>query len=253
MDPIRFGRGIRALRQRRGWRQQDLAGAAGVSRSVVWRAERGRADRVPVRTLDKLANALDARVSVRLEWHGQELDRLLDRSHADMVEALVARLGALGWDTATEVTFNEYGERGSIDVLAFWPGSGALLVVEVKTVVPDIGPMLMVLDRKARLSAGIARARGWHGRSVSRLLVILDGPTARRHVAHLSATFATAFPIRAIPLRRWLRDPAGPMSGLWFLSTAHDASGIKPARQAIRVRKHDSHTGSSRTEHDTSS
>ena len=48
MDSIRLGRGIRALRHRRGWRQEDLAAAAGVSQSEVSRIELGQLEAVPV-------------------------------------------------------------------------------------------------------------------------------------------------------------------------------------------------------------
>ena len=33
--------------------------------------------------------------------------------------AMVQRLRPDGWEVATEVSFNVYGERGSIDILAF--------------------------------------------------------------------------------------------------------------------------------------
>ena len=45
---------------------------------------------------------------------------------------MVRLLVAAGWEVVPEATFNEFGERGSIDILAFHPKHGALLVVEVK-------------------------------------------------------------------------------------------------------------------------
>ena len=109
MDAIRLGRGVRALRQRRGWRQQDLADAAGVSRSVIARIEQGRADRVTLSTLDAITHALGARLDVRVQWHGEELDRLIDARHASLVELVVAELTASGWSCAPEVTFQIFG------------------------------------------------------------------------------------------------------------------------------------------------
>jgi transcriptional regulator with XRE-family HTH domain len=220
VDVVRFGRGIRALRQRIGWRQDDLAREARVSRSAVGRIERGRADRVTVAALDRVAAALDARVIVRLDWRAEQLDRLLDAAHSGTVDLVVAFLTGAGWLVATEVSFSIYGERGSIDVLAFHPTTRTLLVVEVKSTVPDVGPMLMTLDRKVRLAPGIARQRGWEVGSVARLLVIRDGATARRRVAALAATFANAFPVQGAAVKRWLRCPDRPISGLWFLSPA---------------------------------
>ena len=41
---IRFGRGLRALRIRRAWRQSDVGAAAGLSRSLVSKVEGGDID-----------------------------------------------------------------------------------------------------------------------------------------------------------------------------------------------------------------
>ena len=91
MEMVRFGRGIRALRLRRGWRQIDLAAAAGVSQSIVSRIERGLGGRLTIETLARVAQALGSRVDLRLNWQGEGLDRLLDQDHARLVE-LVTRL-----------------------------------------------------------------------------------------------------------------------------------------------------------------
>ena len=220
MDVVGFGRGIRALRLRRGIRQEDVATAARVSRSVVARIEQGRADRVTVATLDRIAAAIGARVVCRLTWQGEGLDRLLDAGHAAIVEQVVRILRANGWTVATEVTFNHFGEHGSIDVFAFHPGSRVLLVVEVKSVVPDVQATLGALDRKERLALEIARQRGWRAVSVGRILVLREDRTARRRIAAHASTFGNAFPHRIAHIRSWLRspDPLRPIRGLWFLS-----------------------------------
>ncbi|HEX8026731.1 MAG TPA: helix-turn-helix transcriptional regulator, partial [Candidatus Limnocylindrales bacterium] len=76
MDTVRFGRQLRALRRHRGLRQDDVARCAGLSRSVVARAEQGGADRIQPRSLVRIANALGARFVGRLDWNGEALDRL---------------------------------------------------------------------------------------------------------------------------------------------------------------------------------
>lgn len=73
---------------------------------------------------------------------------------------------------ATEVSFDIRGQRGSIDILAFHPATGTLLVIEVKSVVPDMQAMLHGVDRKARLAPEIARGRGWRVERVARVLVL---------------------------------------------------------------------------------
>jgi transcriptional regulator with XRE-family HTH domain len=231
VEGFRFGRGITALRLRRRRRQQDLASASRVSRSVIGRIEQGRAGKVTIETLDRVAAALDARVSCRLTWNGEELDRLLDAAHAAVVEQVERRLGAEGWVTATDVSFNEYGERGSIDVLGFHPPTRCLLVVEVKSVVPDVQATLMTLDRKVRLAPRIARPRGWTVESVGCLLAVRDDRTSRRRIEAHSAIFGTTFPHRIAHVRHWLARPSpdAPLRGLWFLPADH-----QPSRKASR-------------------
>jgi transcriptional regulator with XRE-family HTH domain len=231
MDPVRFGNDMRLLRQRRGWTQQRLADEAHVPRWVVSAAERGEGDRLGFDRLAPIVRAVGAYLSVRILFQGVGLDRLRDQRHAAIVERMVARLLDHGWEIATEVSFNFYGERGSIDILAWHPGTGALLVVEVKSVVPEVGGMLMTLDRKVRLAPELARARGWEPISISRLLVLPEHRTARRRIEQHVATFISAFPERNREIGRWLMTPEGAISGLLFLPPDHPTNrgqGLRP-------------------------
>ena len=112
-------------------------------------------------------------------------------------------LRAEGWETAVEVSFAIRGERGSVDVVGLRRDLGAILIVEVKTVIPDAGGMLQTLDRKARLAPEIAAQLGWPCRSVSRLIVVGDSTTTRRRVRLLAAP----------RFRRYSRFEAGPCGG----------------------------------------
>src|SRR5687767_8239026 len=147
MDWVKVGRSVRALRKRRGWRQRDLAAAARVSQSVIARTELGRGDRIAPWILERVAQTLGARMVVRLDWNGEGLDRLLDADHAALVERSAAMFRAAGWDVAAEVTFWIRGERGSVDLLAWHVATSALVVVEVKSVVPDVQATFMAFDR----------------------------------------------------------------------------------------------------------
>jgi transcriptional regulator with XRE-family HTH domain len=218
MDSIRFGLGVRALRRRRGWTQAGLGARIGLSPSAVGRIERGRADRVTLRTLERVSAALGSRVDIRLLWNGESLDRFLDQRHASLVDATLERLNRAGWNAEVEVSFAIRGERGSIDILGFHPPTASLLVVEVKSVVPDLQAMLVSLDRKGRLAREIALGRGWLARSVTRLLVLPDDRTARRRVTDLHRTFGTALPARTVEVRRWLKAPVGTRHGVLFLA-----------------------------------
>jgi transcriptional regulator with XRE-family HTH domain len=229
---------MRALRLRRRLRQGDLGDKAGVSRGAIARIEQGHADKVTVETLERVAAALGARVTCRITWNGEGLDRLLDQDHAAIVEHVVRILLAADWLVATEVSFNVYGERGSIDILAFHAAARVVLVVEVKSVVPDVQATLVTLDRKERLAAQIARERGWNPAGVARLLVIRDDRTSRRRVEEHTATFGNAFPDRIAQIRRHLRTPEvrQPLRGLWFLSMESQAvTGQRVRRRRPRT------------------
>ena len=158
---VNVGRGLRALRIRASLRQVDAGDKAHLSRSFVAKAESGAIDGITVGNLRRLAAVFGATVDVRLRWKGEGLDRLLDEAHSRLVDAIVVILRASGWEVAVEVSFSIWGERGSIDVLAFHRLTGILLVIEVKSVVPDSQATLHGLDRKARLAPQIAAERGW--------------------------------------------------------------------------------------------
>lgn len=228
IEVVRVALSIRALRRRRGWTQHELGARVGCSRSAIARLERGEADRFTVAFISRVLGALDARLALRVLWHGEDLDRLLDADHAALVEAVTLELVAGGWTVFPEVTFQVYGERGSIDVLAIHGQRSVILVVEVKSVVPDVQAMLAGIDRKVRLAPAIARDRGF-GRgqafaTVSRLLVLPADRTSRRRIDRHAATFARVLPTRTVDVRRWLRhgnhvDHVGaPLAGIMFLS-----------------------------------
>jgi transcriptional regulator with XRE-family HTH domain len=218
MDSVRLGLSLRALRRRRGWTQRDLATRARVSPSAISRIERGGADQLSLRLLERVAAALGARIDLRVLWQGENLDRLLDHGHARLVERTLRWLGDAGWEAVPEVTFQVGSGRGSIDVLARHARTESLLVIEVKSVVPDIQATLAGVDRKARLAPRIGLDRGWKAAAVSRVLILPDDRTARRRVARFSATFDQAFPARTVEVRRWVRKPDGPISGIAFVS-----------------------------------
>ena len=237
MDPLRFGRQYRALRVHQGRRQQDVSDDSGLSRSLIAAIDRGQVEGVTVGALVRAARALDADIDLRLWWRGGALDRLADAAHAAIVEAIVALLRRRGWFVEVEVSFSIWGERGSVDVLAFHPGRGALLVVEVKSAITDSQATIHGLDRKARLAPVIAGERPWPVRHVSRLLVVGATDRSRRRVAGLGTTYETAFPARGAAVRRWLADPVAALpAGLLFVSYgSHDGTTRNPVgRERVR-------------------
>ena len=236
MDALRFGRQFRALRIRLRRRQSDVATAADLSRSLVSSIDRGALDGVTLGSLRRASAVLGADVDLRLRWRGEHLDRLLDEDHAAIVEATVLLLRRHRWTADIEVSFAIWGERGSIDILAHHSESAALLVIEVKSVIPDSQALLHGLDRKARLAGAIAQERGWQTRHVSRLLVAGDSSTSRRRIRRLGATYDAALPARGPAVRRWIGHPTESMNGLLFLPFASQTGTIRRPRGRERVR-----------------
>ena len=237
MGDQRVGRAIRELRRRRGWRQIDLAAAAGVGQSLISLVERGHLTRVTLGTLRVVAGALDAEFLVEMRWRGGALDRVLDERHARLVGFVVSELRRLGWRVEIEVSFSHYGERGSIDVLALHPQTGALVVIEVKSELTSIEELLRRVDVKVRLAPAIAKDRfGQVPRSVSRLIVVERSATTYRHVERHGSVLGSALPDRGHAVRQWLRDPARALAGLWVVSSSTPRSGIRRHAPPVRVR-----------------
>ena len=235
MDDRHAGLAIRALRRGRAWRQDDVAEAAGVSQSMVSLIERGHIQSVSLATLRRVAGALEARCSVDISWRGAALDRLVDERHSALVEAVV-RLLRTGWEIAAEVTFAHFGERGSVDVLAWHAATRTLLIVEVKTELASIEETLRRLDIKVRLGPDIARPRAWRPSVIARLLVIGDSGAARRAVASREATFQASYPRRGWEVRRWLAAPSGSLAGILFLPLTRSRSDRRSGGGSHRVR-----------------
>ncbi len=198
--------------------QRAVAKRARVSQATVARCEAGETGDLPLRLVVAVINAVGGSVSFKAHWKGAGLDRLLDEAHASIVNRVVELLIAHGWTVVPEATFSIFGERGSVDILAYHPAHRALLVIEVKSLVPDMQQMLSGIDRKVRLAPRLAAERGWQVATISRLLVLSDDPTDRRRVARYAATINQTMPARTVEIRRWLPNPDHALGGVWFLA-----------------------------------
>jgi transcriptional regulator with XRE-family HTH domain len=240
MDERRVGRALRVLRRARSLRQRDVAAAAGVSQPTVSAIERGRWSGTSLRTLCQVFDVVEADVQVFVRFRGGELDRLLDEGHAAVVATVARTLRGWGWLVELEVTFNHYGDRGSIDLLAYHAAGRTLLVVEVKTEITSAEETLRRLDVKVRIAPLVAPERfGEKPVRVMRLLAIRASTANRDRVTRLDSLFGAAFPLRGRLLASWLRSP-GPIpdgrgSGLMFVREIGRADGTHGSRR-IRVR-----------------
>lgn len=226
-----IGRGLRALRHRRGLRQADVSAMSGVARSVISEFEAGRIDAHTLESLNRAAAAVGASVRVELVVPGGTIYRLLDADHAGLQAAWKQLLERPGWLVDAEVTFNHYGERGSIDLLAWHPPTRTLLVVEIKTTIVDVQDLLSGVDRKARVARALASQQSRQPALVVPMILVAEGSTARRRLVDHAALFSR-FHLRGRAAIAWLKSPAAPAAprGLLLLSK------LPPARSDDRRR-----------------
>ena len=219
MDLGPVGRAFKAVRVHLGWTQRDVSARSAVSQGQVSRIERGIAEAVSVRDLGRIAKALNVRLSLNPWWRDGDLAQLLDAGHAAIVEYVVGWLLRRGWEVLVEYSFNHFGERGSVDIVAWHPRFRALLLVEVKSRFVDVQEMLATFARKVRIVPDlVAASHGWQPLAVGRLVVAAGSGTNRRVVDAHPAIFAATYPGRTRDAQAWIARPEGSFGGVWFVS-----------------------------------
>lgn len=207
-----------------------------MSRTIVSDIEHGRASRTSIAVVRQATAPLELSVELTARGRGADVDRVLDERHARLLGTTARWLVGLGWATMAEVSYSEWGERGSIDLLAWHEPTATLLVIEVKTELVSVEATLRKHDEKVRLAPRIARDRlGWAVRTTGRLIVFPDDRTERARIAAQAAVLEPAYPVRAYAARRWCRLPSGPFSGLLFLKADPDSRGRQIKAPRLRV------------------
>lgn len=230
LDDDRLARASRLLRRKHGLRQVDLV-TPGRSIHFVRDLEAGRVDKLAVGDVRRHFARFGASARLTVWWNGAALDRLLDEDHSAVVEGTVTLLSEYGWRPLTEVTFAEYGERGSYDVLAARESARAVFVGEAKSDWGSLEETLRRLDVKVRLAPEVCRkVFGFTPAAIGAALIFPDATTVRRVARRRESTLSVAVPARGRDIRRWLREPRGPMRGLWFLSDVR-LGGLEERRQ----------------------
>lgn len=237
VNDIQFGARVRAVRLRLGWRQSDVAAKAGVGRSTVQRIESGQVARTPLGVIRAVLAALDMDLRLVAIWRGGELDRLVDEGHALLGGLTTSLLERLGWELRVETSYSIYGERGSIDLLAWHAGTRTLLVIELKSSLNSVEETLRRLDEKVRLAPQIAARFGWVPAITAFALVLPDDSTSRRRVQRHGRLLDRALPLRGRVARSWLQSPVGGAGMLLFLSDAHGEGRIRRIAPRRRVRQ----------------
>ena len=201
---------------------------------MVTRIEVGPLRNMPLGAIAAVAEALGGTLDLMLRWEGAQLDHLTDAAHAWLSQNTVVLLERSGWIVRTEVSFNHFGDRGRVDLLAWRPGVRVVGVVEVKSAIGDVQETLGRLDVKARLAAGLAREAGWgEPAAVVRILILGDSRRDRRIVREHERLFS-GFAVRGRQALAWTRRPGlpAPVGLLWFTKVpdAHGASATRHRR-----------------------
>ena len=224
-DDARLARLVVTIRRRVGVTQEALADRTGVPRRDIVRIEAGRAGLVRLDRVRTVLDGIGGRARLGVWWKGAAADRLLDEAHAALVERAVTVFRRRGWTAFPEISFSEFGERGSIDILGARVTELAVAISEVKSEFGSLEETNRTLDAKARLAPVIAeRVLGWRPKVVGRILIVPDRMTLRRVVERHAQTMNAIYPARSREVRAWLRSPVEPLRGIWFLSSGRQAN-----------------------------
>ena len=226
-DDERLGQLLKLLRRRQHLAQVRLALLAAVPRQVVMTIEDGRVGEVSLDRIRHIFDALGGRARLTAWYNGAVADRLLDERHAGITERSMVVIQRREFVTASEVTFSEYGERGSIDILAGHETTHAGLVGEVKATIGSLEETNRQLDVKCRLAPKIFETTfGWRPRFISRVLIVPNDRTVRRIIDAHAATMRAVYPASSREFRAWLHSPTAPISAIWFVSEVADGDRI---------------------------
>jgi hypothetical protein len=103
------------------------------------------------------------------------------------------RLVGSGWLVQREVEIGADRIRGWIDILAFHPESGVLLVIEVKTEIHDVGAIERSMNWYQREAMRAAHRLGWRPRAVGSALLVLQSRANDERVVSAGTVSPRAF------------------------------------------------------------
>ncbi|MES2209929.1 MAG: helix-turn-helix transcriptional regulator [Chloroflexota bacterium] len=209
--------------------QRQLGRAAKVSGAYVAMIEAGMANPT-LAVIDRLATALG--INIELTGRGPVAIgvRQRDLVHARCSAHVSRRLTGAGLAVGREVEIASGRVHGWIDILAFDRASGTLFVIEIKTLLDDIGAVERQLALYERAAPSIAAARGWRVKRVLTWLLLLASEEIETSVRINRAVLGVAFPGRATDMRRLLDELAsgrgGPGTGSSTPAPAAPARGL---------------------------
>jgi transcriptional regulator with XRE-family HTH domain len=226
--PIRitFAQLCRTTRRRLGLTQQQLGEAVGISHGYIARIELGQAD-PSLGLVERIAAALD--LDVELVSRAPIVigeGRQRDLVHARCSGQVDRRLRSAGWLTARESEVVHARSHGWIDLLAFDPTTGTLLVIEIKTRLDDIGAVERQLGWYQRSAFEVAERLGWRPRRVLGWLLILASDEVEGVIRANQELLSRAFPVRARSMSALLANGDEPIGG-------HGLALVDPVRKRL--------------------
>jgi hypothetical protein len=140
-----------------------------------------------------------------------------DAAHALCVASTRRWLEKRGWRCVVEQPIVDGRIRGWIDLLAFDPSSGRLLVVEVKTELRDLGGLQRQVAWYRRDAARAVASLAWRLREVAVLVIFLATRDNDERLGRQRDAIVSSFPVRGRALDVALAGGAFPGWGLTMI------------------------------------
>lgn len=205
---------IRSVRFKVRWSERELARRLGTSQRAIQRLESGRLKRIDSDLATRAMRLLGIRISVdanvpALPSRVEQKDGV----HGWCSSYLARTLRRRGWEVRAEVEVGRDRFRGWIDLLAFRPSDGTLVVVEIKTRIDDLGRIVRTIGWYARSAGEAASAFGWRPRRVIPLLAVLATAETESRLELQRDLVRGEFPATSAATEAWLADPNAPRIG----------------------------------------
>lgn len=218
METLRlsFGRACLAARLSLDVSRDAIAARVGISARYVAMIEAGTANPT-LRLVESLSAALGIEVGLDIRppiFPGGV--RVRDSVHARCSAYVDRRLQIAGWMTRREVEIVSGRSHGWIDLLAFDPATGTLLIIEVKTTLDDLGALERQMSWYERMAWQAARRFGWKARRTVSVVLALASDEVERIVRAHRELIAVAFPIRARSIAMLVGTPETEFPGRGF-------------------------------------
>jgi transcriptional regulator with XRE-family HTH domain len=223
----------RATRMALDVTQDAVARATGISRPRISAIERGAASPT-LNQVEAIARALGLQLELVSRPPIVMGTRQRDLAHARCSGYIQRRLEAAGFICLREVEVIGGRSHGWIDLLAFNRRTGCLLVIEIKTVLDDIGHAERQLAWYSRVARKVVADHGWHPRTVKGWLLVLATDDVDKVIVGNRDVLDLGFPTRAVAMRRELTVGGSTAEG-WGLALIDPSSRRRTWLQATRL------------------